>query len=258
MVRTCAVLAALVFWGASTAAANDLCGTTIFEDVRLEHDLTCAGNGLTVGADRIRINLDGHTITGSGVGVGISVVGRSDVSIKGGTIRNFVTGVLIANSSGVVVNNAQLVDHVDGVDVQAGSVGNTIKASHFEGNRTRGIMLRGNTSAIVVKDNSFVANRVSILVNGPVGSTVKDNTVSSSTLAGIRVGTEATDNLISDNVITSNPAGIEFLVMSGRSAVGNLLRANTLAMNACGLKGPVAGNTLKENVFQANAADSCP
>jgi hypothetical protein len=71
-------------------------------------------------------------------------------------------------------------------------------------------------------------------------------------------GPEATDNLISDNVITSNPAGIEFLVMSGSSAVGNLLRANTLALNGCALKGPVAGNILKENAFQANAADSCP
>jgi parallel beta-helix repeat protein len=252
------VLAALVFWGASTAAANDLCGATIFDDVRLDHDLTCAGNGLIVGADRVRINLDGHTITGSGSGVGISVVGRSDVSIKGGTIRNFATGVVIANSRGVVVHDAQLVGHVDGIDVQAGSAGNTIKASHFQGNRTRGIMLRDATSAIVVKDNSFVANRVSILVNGPVGSTVKDNTVSSSTLAGIRIGQTATDNLISDNTITSNPAGIEFLVTAAGSAIGNLLRANTLALNACAVKGPVAGNTLTENVFQANAADSCP
>lgn len=258
MVRTCVVLVGIVFWSISTAAADDLCGATIVEDVRLDHDITCAVNGLIVGADGIKINLDGHTIAGQGSGVGISVVGRTDVSIKGGTIRNFLTGVLIVNSSGVVVHDTQLVDHVDGIDVQAGSVGNTIKANHFQGNRTRGIMLRGGVSAIVVKDNTFVANRTGILVNGPVGTTVKDNTVSSSTLAGIRIGVLATDNLVADNTITSNPAGIEFLVTPTGSAIGNTLRANTLALNGCALKGPLVGNTLAENVFQQNVADSCP
>lgn len=258
MVRTCVVLGVLVFWSVSTAGADDLCGATVVADVTLDHDVTCAGNGLIVGADGIKINLDGHAITGPGAGVGITVVGRNDVSIKGGTIRNFMTGILIVGSSGVVVQDTQLSDHVDGVDVQAGSVGNTIKASHFQGNRTRGIMLRAGISAIVVKDNTFVANRVGILVNGPVGSTVKDNTVSSSTLAGIRIGVLAADNLVADNTITSNPAGIEFLVTSTGSATGNTLRANTLALNACGLKGPLAGNELKENVFQLNVADTCP
>jgi parallel beta-helix repeat protein len=185
-------------------------------------------------------------------------MGRTDISIKGGTVRNFMTGVLIANSSAVVVHDTELADNVDGVDLQAGSVGNTIKANHFQGNRTRGIMLRGDTSAIVVKDNTFVENRVGILVNGPVGSTVKDNVVSSSSLAGMRIGVLATDNLIADNTITSNPAGIDFIVTPTGSATGNTLRANTLALNTCALKGPFAENTLTENVFQGNGADSCP
>jgi parallel beta-helix repeat protein len=256
-IRTGMLLTGIIACG-SPATADDLCGTTIVEDLRLDHDITCAGNGLIVGADGIKIDLDGHTIAGSGSGVGIGVAGRTDVSIKGGTIRNFFTGVQIVNSSGVVVHDAQLIDHVDGIDVQAGSVGNTIKANHFQGNRTRGIMLRGDVSAIVVKDNTFAANRTGILVNGPVGSTVKDNTVSSSTLAGIRIGVTATDNLVADNTITSNPAGVEFVVTPTGSAIGNTLRANTLALNTCALKGPLAGNTLTENVFQGNGSDSCP
>jgi hypothetical protein len=28
-------------------------------------------------------------------------------------------------------------------------------------------------------------------------------------------------------------------------------------LNTCGLKGPTAGNTLTENVFEANASDTC-
>ena len=55
------------------AAADDLCGATIVADLKLDQDLTCAGNGLIVGADGIKLNLDGHTITGSGGGVGVGV-----------------------------------------------------------------------------------------------------------------------------------------------------------------------------------------
>src|SRR5438093_11060816 len=75
------------------AAADDLCGTTIVENLKLDQDLTCASNGLIVGADGIKLNLDGHTITGSGIGVGISVTGRTDVSISGGTVKNLEPGV---------------------------------------------------------------------------------------------------------------------------------------------------------------------
>jgi hypothetical protein len=68
----------------------------------------------------------------------------------------------------------------------------------------------------------------------------------------------ATGNLLMENTVASNPAGIEFLVTPTGSATGNTLRENTIALNTCGLKGPVAGNTLKENSFQGNAVDSCP
>lgn len=36
-----------------------------------------------------------------------------------------------------------------------------------------------------------------------------------------------------------------------------VLSRASIALNSCGLKGPVAGNTLKENLFQGNTVDSC-
>ena len=68
MVRVSVVLAGIVLWG-STAAADVLCGATIVENFKLDHDVTCVGDGLTVGADGIKLNLGGHTIAGSGSGV---------------------------------------------------------------------------------------------------------------------------------------------------------------------------------------------
>ena len=122
----------------------------------------------------------------------------------------------------------------------------------------RGIMSRSDSSANVIKDNTFAGNRVGILLFGAASSTVKGNTLSFSGLAGIRINVLAANNLIQENTVVSNPAGIEFTVTPTGSSIGNLLRENTLALNTCGLKGPVAGNTLKENLFEGNAADSCP
>src|SRR5262245_27575186 len=131
MIRTCLVLMGLSFYGVSTAAADVLCGATIVDNLKLDHDLTCAANGLVVAADGITLNLQGHTIAGPGSDIGISVIGRSNVSIVGGTIQGFATGVLVNNSTGVVLKDNQLVANGDGLDLQAGSVGNTVKDNLF-------------------------------------------------------------------------------------------------------------------------------
>ena len=52
--------ACLAPWSVSVAAGQGLCGATIVEDLRLDHDLVCAGDGLIVGADDITIDLNGH------------------------------------------------------------------------------------------------------------------------------------------------------------------------------------------------------
>ena len=83
-------------------------------------------------------------------------------------------------------------------------------------------------------------------------NTLKDNNVSGSILAGIRLNVLATGNVLKDNTVTSNPAGIEFLVTPTGSAIGNELKGNRIETNTCGLKGPTAGNSLKDNSFQGN------
>jgi len=186
--------------------------------------------------------------------VGIAVSGRANVLIVGGTVRNFATGVLLSDATGVVIRGNRFVANNDGVDNQAGSIGNTIIENHFQDHGTRGVMLRGGTSANLVKENTFTGNRVGVLMFGPAATTVKENTISFSTLAGIRINVLATGNLVAENTISSNPAGIDFI----GAAPGNTLRENTLNLNGCGLRGPSAGNTLAENVFLENAVDICP
>jgi hypothetical protein len=79
-------------------AAQVSCGDTIIANTTLHADLVnCSGNGLVIGADRITLNLNGHTITGSLNGAaGIdNSAGHDGVTIKNGAVRNFTNGVVL-------------------------------------------------------------------------------------------------------------------------------------------------------------------
>ena len=254
----------------SVVTADDLCGATILTSIKLDHDLTCVGPGLIVGADGIKVNLNGHTITGSstavGSGFGISVIGRRHVSITGGTVTSFEAGVRVMNSTDIVIKDNEFRANNDGVDLAAGSAGNTVKENEFVNNLARGIMLRGagpdNLFPVtdnLIKENSFTGNRVGVLLFAGVDNTVKENRFTSHSLAGIRVNVPATGNLVIENTIEFNPAGIEFLVatMGPMAPAGNTFVENRIANNVCGLKGPSDGNAFDQNVFEANAVDSC-
>ncbi|MFJ5986684.1 right-handed parallel beta-helix repeat-containing protein [Lentzea sp. NPDC092896] len=84
--------------------ASAECGDTITQNVRLRKDLVCTGNALTVGAKDVVIDLNGHSITGSGGEIGVWVPeGQHNATVRNGTIRSFQTGVVfnLSNNSDV-------------------------------------------------------------------------------------------------------------------------------------------------------------
>jgi parallel beta-helix repeat protein len=252
-----------VVLGVASVLASDLCGSTIVTDVTLDQDLTCTGNGLTVGADGIKINLNGHTITGPGSAIalvrGISLNQRSSVSIQGGTIRNFESGIFVANSSEITIKEILFTENREGVFLN-GSSACTVRENTAWRNQIRGIMVRPsatrNSTDNVIKENLLVENPVGILVFGQPRNTLKENRISWSSQAGILLtGSGASGNLVKENVIGSSAAGIEFAV-SGWT--GNTFVENRILANTCGVKGPSDGNTFRENLFEGDASDTCP
>jgi nitrous oxidase accessory protein NosD len=117
--------------------AADLCGSTIVNDLKLEQDPVCAVDGITVGADGIKVNLNGHTIPGAGAGIGIRVCGRTDVSVRNGTIRNFVLGIFVSNSNDIEIKETFFTQNREGVFL-AGSVGGVVKENGAWSLRTHG------------------------------------------------------------------------------------------------------------------------
>jgi len=116
----CPLAAAVVFaFAADHAHARALkCGDTVKADVKLKADLVhCADNGLVVGADRVEIDLNGHTISGdsteqqhcsSGIcDFGVAIAGHSGVTVARGRLSGFALGVGALSARDVAVRRVQ-------------------------------------------------------------------------------------------------------------------------------------------------------
>ena len=239
-------------------AAGDLCGTTIVDDLTLDHDLSCSGDGLIVGADGIKIDLKGHTITGSGVGVGIGVTGRTNVSIMGGIVENFLAGVLVSNSSGIVIKRSEFRGRC-----RRCRLFGRLRWDHHQGEQVPGQQREGDHAAKFYArqrgQGEYVHRKPRR--HPPVRCHRhhrEGKHCIGKPLAGIRINVLASGNLVKENTVSSNPAGIEFLRTPTGSATGNTVVENTIATNTCGLKGPLVDNTVSENLFDRNVTDICP
>lgn len=105
------VLLSLVVALLSTAARADVaCGDTITKSTTLRANLSCAGPGLVIGANNVRLNLNGHTIAGPGLGddesiVGVASQGHKNITIANGTIEGFHRGVVLSGIEDVTLSD---------------------------------------------------------------------------------------------------------------------------------------------------------
>ena len=92
------VAGSLIVIGGAASADGPVCGETVTESVVLTADLTCSGDGLRVEGENITIDLNGHTISGSGVGNGMRMNPATALSttVMNGKIRGFGRGVSFA------------------------------------------------------------------------------------------------------------------------------------------------------------------
>jgi len=234
------------------------CGATLLEDLRLEEDLICAGDGIIVGADGIKINLNGHSITGPGIGNGILVRDLHDITIFGGTVQGFQAGIMVATSAGVVIKDNHFTQNREAVFL-AGASGNVVKANVMWQNRLRGIMIRPSGSGALstdndIKDNILTDNASGILVFGQPGNSFKSNTITGSRTAALDLLVGASGNEFKDNLLASSAVAIRF--STGWS--GNVFKDNTIQQNTCGTQGPGTANTFIGNTFTGNVTDICP
>jgi parallel beta-helix repeat protein len=234
------------------------CGASVVSNLKLANDLNCPGDALMIDADGVTLDLNGHVVTGSGMGNGITVRARRDIVIRGGTIASFVTGIFVAQSSNVTITDNYLTLNREAVFLN-GSTDNVLKHNQVGQNQLRGFMLRPTNSGLqstgnLVQENVLWDNPSGILVFGQPGNTFKENRISQSTFAAFDLtGGGASGNLIKENVLETSAAGIRF----GPGWSGNTIKENRLLRNTCAVQGTSTGNTLRENILAGNTFNVC-
>ncbi len=228
------------------AAAHVACGQTILASTVLDSNVGPCATGVTIGADNVTLDLNGFTISGNpntGEGPGISLISRTGVVVKNGTVTQFDAGVAIERGSRNTVNNMQILnnrsgggDFGDGVAVFL-SNNNTITGNQIRNNGVySGVGLIGSAFNLI-KDNQITDNNQSAtntsgirIENGPASNdnTVVNNLVSNSGLDGIQVFAGGSRNQIKFNqVFGSARDGINVFAGGNANVIeGNSVRSN--------------------------------
>jgi hypothetical protein len=185
----------------------------------LKDSLSVAGDGVRIDADDVVLDLNGHTISGDGTKTGVQASDRRNITIRNGTIREFVWGVRLESSgksAGHVIEDLRVED-ISSVAIEADG---------------RGIIVRNNL--VTGTGGSAVSGvfAIGIFINTGSGAHVHDNQIVDMRASrdgeadGIRVF-KAPGSAVQRNVIssTSSPGsisyGIAFLGSPGSTAVGN-------------------------------------
>jgi large repetitive protein len=278
------IVASLTLGFASDAYASKAvhvgCGQTITADTTLDSDLTkCSGPGITIGADGITLDLNGHTIEGKGKGSGVNnVAGHDGVTIENGSIRNFMESVAMVVASDNHLRGLSLSDnrHV-GIYVQDSSAIQIEQSSvvdiRFAGIflwRSHDVRVEGNSSSgngaglvaqasdhLAIEANAFQGNSYEgIALSQSSESHVAGNTVSDNGGAGIFLDA-ANTNQVSGNFASHNGDGIG-VIGNANTITDNQVADTSGCKQGCGYGISVeagAGNLIAQNDVRRTLRD---
>jgi parallel beta-helix repeat protein len=228
--------AGVVFAAPSSASAATLhCGSIITASTTLLADLAdCPGDGLVIGADNVKLDLNGHTLDGvtAPASAGIRLAGHRGVTIVRGTAQEFGNGVLLDAADGNVLRKVTVLrSGVRGIQLQNGSDGNRLESDTSSDNSRSGFGLldsdrnvvthataTGNAfSGIAVLTASesrivggrFDDNSVGISLNAGASNEITRNDASRNSQLGIAVD-ESSENVVSLNRVTFDGDGLRF------------------------------------------------
>ena len=213
-------------------ATSPSCGQVVTTNVVLTANLICSEtDGIIVGADSIKIDLNGHTISGPDVDsqektsskVGVMIPNMNNVVVQDGTIQGFQAGILMTGSQNVEI---------------------------------KGIVSKDNQIGAFSTGASIVNVHLSILMNNQIGfaghstqqATIENNILYQNTLAGITL-VNSDNGVLTLNSITESGNGLYVDNQSNDNNVNfNNVLLNTIDLNnANGLPVNTNANTYDQN-----------
>ncbi len=145
------------------------CGKTIYEDALVGANLSSEGICLTIGDDNVQIEGNNYTFTGTGVSPesAMYAIGRDGLTITNVIIRNFTTGIHLAQTRNSTITFSTIMNNSYGVMFNS-SNNNTILDSLVQNNTKSDVLGRGtgrenNTLYNVTLGDATIVN---ISING--------------------------------------------------------------------------------------------
>ncbi|GII66469.1 hypothetical protein Skr01_65540 [Sphaerisporangium krabiense] len=262
------------------------CGKLLVTSVTLTEDLTCEGDGPIIGAANVTINLNGHTISGSGTGYGITVGDHATgywpgTVIRNGRIDGFPVGIYVERSTGTrlvnVTNSGGRIQALLGAGLAiTGSRGrcvieglyvqdSALTVDHCTIHGDNGLN-RGNgfsiTSSRFIGGSLGVGQSDNGVITGSVlddwslsfyaesrGNKVHDNVFKNSETA-LWLGDTSVPTVVEHNSFRDNSVAVEGYYFSGIVKNNEFIRNATAGVyirNAQGVTGAIAGNTFARN-----------
>lgn len=252
---TLAIGAALTLDGGPALAATLSCGATITANTTLHADLTnCPGDGLAIRADNITLDLNHHTIDGDAVpgaaqlDRGVRLEGHHGVTIQGGTIQEFDTGVLLDAASGNRLRRLTLLRNIPGrgIDLENHSDGNRIQDNTSTDNARSAIVVISSDYNLVRTNTGLRNGLTGILVRDGHHNRVEANTLAANTFNDIALDEGSGDNLISANSATTSEMGILLDNGDGNTITRNHVFGNADDIIVSGNRNTVAGNVITD------------
>lgn len=222
----------------------------IDSDYTLDSDLTFSGDGFIITADLITLDLNKHTITGSGEETGVILDGRTGVTVKSGRIENFYYGITLNASSGnslsgntatgnqgfgfglfnssddnsLAGNTA--IDNYDGIGVYESS-GNSLAGNTAKNNKGSGISLIAASGNTLAGNTATDSGQYGINLISASGNELAGNTATNNGINGIYLVESSNDNELAGNTATDNDnAGINLYESGGNTLAGNTVKNN--------------------------------
>jgi large repetitive protein len=247
------------------------CGRVITTSTTVTNNLSnCAGDGLVIGAGGITLDLNGHTIEGTGLGVGVRNNGHDGVTIRNGTITKFdygivlgpgtlgnaVTGILLVetewsaihlvNADGNQIRHSRAFAFSDvGVHLMNGSSGNTVANNTVGSGNGESIVLEGGSNQNRLQGNVVNASSdTSVRVDASAGNALVANRITGGSDMAISM-TRAPASVVQSNAVTG--VGDAAIVLS--ESARNVVRFNQLGRSA---DAGIILSTVADSLVKAN------
>jgi len=254
LVAAIVVLAAPGSGSGSSGVAITQCGQTVTTNAFMTQDLSCTGDGVTVGAPKITIDLRGFTLRGDGGAPDSGIVddGFDRVMVQNGVVRNFGFGLAVDGADETSVENVVVAGANIGIYVAGDST--SIKSSTAYGNGFMGIQVVGASASIM---SSAASGN---LVNGfdveGASASIKSSTASGNGNIGFYLHGPSDSSSVSSSTASVNGlSGFEVygdsVSIKSSAASGNVTRGIFLQ----GDDANVSGNRTDANGFKTGDSD---